>query len=231
MKKNAAPPSRTVAPPAINQIKNGDVPEGGTDGSTGEAVGISAVCSADVSVRPVLIVSTTCAADEGLAERIVLSPVIISDTVVAAESVGDSEVPVIEGVASMGLVTVGDVDSAADGIVIEVVGLITGVVAGVVTVVVGVGLAAEDVADTWIKILREAFSNALRHAGATSINVSFTSGQNAGYQMTITNDGFCPDQLPREGNGLQSIRARLERFAGHLEIENGSQFTLRVSIP
>ena len=91
--------------------------------------------------------------------------------------------------------------------------------------------AAEDVADTWIKILREAFSNALRHAGATSINVSFTSGQNAGYQMTITNDGFCPDQLPREGNGLQSIRARLERFAGHLEIENGSQFTLRVSIP
>jgi len=217
--------------PAINQIKNGDVPEGGTDGSTGEAVGISAVCSADVSVRPVLIVSTTCAADEGLAERIVLSPVIISDTVVAAESVGDSEVPVIEGVASMGLVTVGDVDSAADGIVIEVVGLITGVVAGVVTVVVGVGLAADDVADTWIKILREAFSNALRHAGATSINVSFTSGQNAGYQMTITNDGFCPDQLPREGNGLQSIRARLERFAGHLEIENGSQFTLRVSIP
>ena len=147
MNKNGERPSRTVARPAINQIKNGDVPEGGTDGSAGEAVGISAVCSADVSVRPVLIVSTTGAADEGLAERIVLSPVVISDTVVAAESVGDSELPCIEGVASMALVTVGDIDSSADGIVVEVVGLITGVVAGVVTVDVGVGLAADDVGE------------------------------------------------------------------------------------
>jgi signal transduction histidine kinase len=89
---------------------------------------------------------------------------------------------------------------------------------------------AEEIADIFVKVLREAFSNALRHAGASQISVHLSENE-AGYQMIIANDGYCPNQLPHEGNGIHSIRSRLERVAGRLEIVLAEKFTLIVSVP
>ena len=90
--------------------------------------------------------------------------------------------------------------------------------------------SSESVADIFVKILREAFSNALRHAGSLLISVHF-SENDVEYQMVIANDGYCPKQPPKEGNGICTMRLRLERVAGHLEIKLGEKFTLCVSVP
>lgn len=89
--------------------------------------------------------------------------------------------------------------------------------------------AFEIIPDVFVNILREAFSNALRHAGATRIDVRFYSDA-SGHGMRISNNGYCPSEPPREGNGIQSMRARLESLGGSLAIELADEFAIRVYI-
>ncbi|MCM1566399.1 MAG: hypothetical protein NC238_10705 [Dehalobacter sp.] len=89
--------------------------------------------------------------------------------------------------------------------------------------------ASYNISDVFVKILREAFSNALRHAGAEHINVRLEESTE-GYDMSVSNDGYCPTELPREGNGFQSMRARLEHYGGKLTIETDNAFMIRVRI-
>nr|MBP6886901.1 hypothetical protein [Oscillospiraceae bacterium] len=90
--------------------------------------------------------------------------------------------------------------------------------------------ASDKISDVFVKILREAFSNALRHAGATRIFVRFDEG-GAGHGMTVSNNGYCPSEPPKEGNGIQSMRARLEPLDGSLIIKTECEFVIRICVP
>jgi signal transduction histidine kinase len=89
--------------------------------------------------------------------------------------------------------------------------------------------ALDKISDVFVKILREAFSNALRHAGATRILVRFDEGR-LGCGMTVSNNGYCPTEPPNEGNGIQNMRARLEPYGGKLTVETEFEFTIRVCV-
>ncbi len=90
--------------------------------------------------------------------------------------------------------------------------------------------ASDKISDVFVKILREALSNALRHAGATRIFVRFDEGE-SGHGMSVSNNGYCPSEPPKEGNGIQNMRTRLESFDGSLMIETESEFVIRICVP
>lgn len=87
-----------------------------------------------------------------------------------------------------------------------------------------------DIADTFVKIAREAFSNALRHAGASHILLRFREDESS-CEMSVSNDGYCPAGPPKEGNGMQNMRARLEPFSGKMEVSAQREFCIHVSVP
>lgn len=89
--------------------------------------------------------------------------------------------------------------------------------------------ASDKISDVFVKILREAFSNALRHAGATRISVRFDEG-GSDHGMTVSNNGYCPAEPPKEGNGIQNMRVRLEPYGGKLTVETEFEFTIRVCV-
>jgi two-component system sensor histidine kinase DesK len=66
--------------------------------------------------------------------------------------------------------------------------------------------------------LREAVTNIVRHAQATTCRLRFISRD--GYRrLVIEDDGQHP--APREGNGLRGMRERIEPLGGHLQLERG----------
>jgi len=90
--------------------------------------------------------------------------------------------------------------------------------------------APDEIADVFVKLLREAFSNALRHAGASHILVRFDE-DGLNFLMTVSNDGYCPAEPPKEGNGIQGMRARLEPLGGSLVIDAEREFAIRICVP
>ena len=68
--------------------------------------------------------------------------------------------------------------------------------------------------------VKEALNNVLKHAGATEVRIALAVA-NGRLTMTIADNGrgFAPD-LPRPtGNGLKSMKERLERIGGRLVLE------------
>jgi len=90
--------------------------------------------------------------------------------------------------------------------------------------------ASDKISDVFVKILREALSNALRHAGATRIFVRFDEG-GSDHGMTVSNNGYCPSEPPKEGNGIQNMRARLESLDGSLTIKTECEFVIHICVP
>lgn len=82
----------------------------------------------------------------------------------------------------------------------------------------------------FLKIVREAATNALRHAGATRICVRMTETE-AGYAMTVTNNGTPPAGEIAEGGGITGMRERLAQAGGLLTIETVPVFRLTASLP
>lgn len=64
------------------------------------------------------------------------------------------------------------------------------------------------------RILREAVSNVLRHAGAENVVVSIHR-LGAEYQISIEDDGRNPPRNP--GRGMRNMSARAEQLGGHIE--------------
>lgn len=80
-----------------------------------------------------------------------------------------------------------------------------------------------------IDTVREAVTNAIRHAGADRINVRL-SREDGRVKAVVTNTGKLPDVEITEGSGLSSIRGRVERAGGVLHIESRPEFRLTVII-
>jgi two-component system, NarL family, sensor histidine kinase DesK len=77
-------------------------------------------------------------------------------------------------------------------------------------------------------VLREAVTNILRHAGATSCRLELAAdGQ--GTRLSVYDNGR--GAIDREGNGLRGMRERVEALGGRFEVDSRQGTLLTVAIP
>jgi signal transduction histidine kinase len=81
-------------------------------------------------------------------------------------------------------------------------------------------------------VMREIFTNALKHASPNKIGVAITSSE-ANLTASVTNDGEIADPLTwKDGYGLRNIRGRMEELGGNLNIvSSNDSVTLILSVP
>ncbi len=87
----------------------------------------------------------------------------------------------------------------------------------------------EDIANTFIEIIREGSNNALRHGNAENIYLSMETDTK--YSLTMKNDGDLSLEQITWGGGLKSIHAKVKDFGGSLRIQTRPEFNIRVEIP
>lgn len=90
------------------------------------------------------------------------------------------------------------------------------------------------VAAAFLQIIREASTNATKHAQAHQVHVRlWQEGTDAGAvaHMTISNDGSPAPVSYREGTGIPGMRRVAQDLGGSLEVRSAPPFTLAVSIP
>ena len=90
--------------------------------------------------------------------------------------------------------------------------------------------ADERAASALIKIVREAATNAVRHAGASRIDVAIRR-EGGETVMSISDDGTAPPQTIHEGQGLTGMRERTAELGGTLTVATEPRFSLTVRIP
>lgn len=77
---------------------------------------------------------------------------------------------------------------------------------------------------------RECLTNAAHHAKAKEMVISLS--YRYGFAVIeYTNDGKSPEALISEGGGLSSLRQRVEKIGGIMEVESFPRFVLRLKIP
>ncbi len=76
----------------------------------------------------------------------------------------------------------------------------------------------------------EALTNAVIHADAKTLFVEFYETDD-GYCARYTNDGNQPTKEIHEGGGLGSLRSKIERLGGNMEIKSVPQFVMTVQMP
>ncbi len=81
----------------------------------------------------------------------------------------------------------------------------------------------------FLSIIREATTNAIRHANASKIFLSL-SLENSTWTMKITNNGKTPQKSITEGWGLSGIRKRVESAGGTLSIESIPEFSISIQV-
>ena len=108
---------------------------------------------------------------------------------------------------------------------------------GLVSVQIDVeGVLPEDarVAVAFLQIIREASTNATKHAQAHRVHVRLwqeRTDAGAVARMTISNDGSPAPVSYREGTGIPGMRHVAQDLGGSLEVHAAPPFTLAVSIP
>lgn len=83
-----------------------------------------------------------------------------------------------------------------------------------------------------LRVLREALSNALRHARPTHIGLT-VSATNDVLSVQLEHDGAAsPPQQWRAGTGLRGMHARAQRLGGRIDLDGtGNQVRVRLEIP
>jgi two-component system sensor histidine kinase DesK len=76
--------------------------------------------------------------------------------------------------------------------------------------------------------LREAVTNIVRHANATTCTLRF--GTEGGHHRLVISDDGQASEL-REGNGLRGMRERVESVGGQLAMESSGGTRLQISLP
>jgi two-component system sensor histidine kinase DesK len=77
--------------------------------------------------------------------------------------------------------------------------------------------------------LREAVTNIIRHARATTCTVRFTVREGV-HELAVSDNGSGCDSL-QEGNGLRGMRERVEQAGGRLALTQGKGTHLRITLP
>lgn len=96
----------------------------------------------------------------------------------------------------------------------------------------------ESVAKAMVSIVREAATNAVRHAQAlniaASVAIQAVDGGETGKaiaKLVITNDGLASKAIIREGSGIKGMRRAAERAGGRLHVISHPQFRVDASFP
>ena len=86
---------------------------------------------------------------------------------------------------------------------------------------------------TVYRIVQECLTNITRHAGATRVSISLSSGVDSLAVIVSDNGQGLDRSLPGDGLGLIGMRERTEGLGGEflLESEKGAGVTIRVTIP
>lgn len=87
-----------------------------------------------------------------------------------------------------------------------------------------------DVAGLFVRVIREASTNAIRHGQATCVWVRMSAGP-SWHRIRIENDGVLPERKIVEHGGLSGMRRAASSLGGTLEVAVGPRFTLTVTVP
>ncbi|MFO0040330.1 MAG: sensor histidine kinase, partial [Pseudomonadota bacterium] len=87
-------------------------------------------------------------------------------------------------------------------------------------------------AQVLLRCAQETITNAIRHARARNLWITFSRDADGGWRMHARDDGQGSEAL-QAGNGLAGMRERLAQVGGRLDIETakGRGFSLEARIP
>lgn len=88
----------------------------------------------------------------------------------------------------------------------------------------------EDTAYLLLTAVREAVTNAVRHAGASRVTVALSQEANTLAAQISDNGTGCPDEIT-EGSGLTSLRSRIRQAGGELNILCNRGVSLHLRLP
>lgn len=85
------------------------------------------------------------------------------------------------------------------------------------------------VAKVFFEIIREATTNAIRHAGSSKVFVNIKETLEETY-MIITNDGRKSNEFITENQGIKDMRRKVEKLGGMFYISTVPEFSVNISI-
>lgn len=87
----------------------------------------------------------------------------------------------------------------------------------------------KETAKVFFEIIREATTNAIRHAGSSKVFVNIKETLEETY-MIITNDGRKPNELITENQGIKDMRRKVKKLGGMFYISTVPEFSVNISI-
>ena len=87
----------------------------------------------------------------------------------------------------------------------------------------------EKQAKVFFEIIREATTNAIKHAGSSKIFVEIKETLEE-TNMVITNDGKKPNEFITENEGIKGMRRKVEEIKGYFYVSTVPEFSVNVSI-
>ena len=87
----------------------------------------------------------------------------------------------------------------------------------------------KEVAKVFFEIIREATTNAIRHAGSSKVFVNIKETLEETY-MIITNDGRKPNEFITENQGIKDMRRKVKKLGGMVYISTVPEFSVNISI-
>ena len=87
----------------------------------------------------------------------------------------------------------------------------------------------KETAKVFFEIIREATTNAIRHAGSSKVFVKIKETLEETY-MIITNDGRKPNEFITENQGIKDMRRKVKKLGGMFYISTVPEFSVNISI-
>ena len=87
----------------------------------------------------------------------------------------------------------------------------------------------KETAKVFFEIIREATTNAIRHAGSSKVFVNIRETLEETY-MIITNDGRKPNEFITENQGIKDMRRKVKKLGGMFYISTVPEFSVNISI-
>lgn len=87
----------------------------------------------------------------------------------------------------------------------------------------------KETAKVFFEIIREATTNAIRHAGSSKVFVNIKETLEETY-MIITNDGRKPNEFITENQGIKDMRRKVKKLGGMFYISTVPEFAVNISI-
>ena len=87
----------------------------------------------------------------------------------------------------------------------------------------------KETAKVFFETIREATTNAIRHAGSSKVFVNIKETLEETY-MIITNDGRKPNEFITENQGIKDMRRKVKKLGGMFYISTVPEFSVNISI-